>query len=189
MYSEDDLTIPNVEVKRLQQVKGWQEFYDDTAEFTPEWYLWDARRFCHKVYAMLDAFQSEHRYVVWLDVDIELKKDISKSFIKKQLKSSLAAYFGRQGCYTETGFLVFDTEHEDFPEFEKRFRSFYDDKKIFEQDIYVDCRAFDLSIEGLVANNLTPEAYGMVDVFSDSPLAEYMDHDKGQGNDQYRRAG
>ena len=149
-------------------------------------YLFDAQRFSHKVYAMLDAFQSRHRYVVWLDCDIEVIKRFGQSLIKRLLDGEMCAYLGRNGCYTETGVLAFDTHHEDFPEFEKRFRSFYDDRYIYMLDTFIDCMAFDHARQGLSQKNLTPEAMGMMDVFSTSPVSPYMVHNKGQGHGQYK---
>ena len=189
VYSEDEITFPNEEVIPLQAVEGWQEFYDHTEAFEPTAYLWDARRFCHKIYAMLDAFESEHRYVVWLDIDLEFKKDFGENFFKKLVKGHAVAYLGRGQTYTETGCVIFDTEHEDFPEFKKRIREAYDQRFIFAMPIYIDCVVIDAAMTGLEVRNLTPDVTGMVDVFSQSPLDEIMTHNKGQGHGQYRRAG
>jgi hypothetical protein len=179
VYTEDDLTIPNVEVKSLHDVPGWKSFYEDTAHIEPQTYLFDARRFSHKVYAQLDAFESKHRYVVWLDGDVVIKKPFGQKFIKNLLDGEMCAYLGRQQSYTETGFIAFDTHHPDFPEFKKRYRDWYDKRHIFMLPYWIDCMAFDASIFGLSGKNLTPEGRGMMDVFIASPLADYMDHDKG----------
>jgi len=187
VYSEDDLIIPNVEMKYLQQVDGWADFYEHTHAFEPQNYLFDAQRFSHKVYAMLDAFESEHRYVVWLDIDLVFKKKFTANFFKKLVKDHCVAYLGRGGTYTETGCVIFDTEHPDFETFKHRLADLYNNRNIFKLPIYIDCMAIDVSMEGLEVKNLTPDVVGMVDVFSQSPLDEIMDHNKGQGHGQYRR--
>jgi len=176
VYSEDEITFPH---KKLHDVQGWESFYNDTAHLEPKNYLFDARRFCHKVYAQLDAFDSGERYIVWIDGDCVFTKDITKTFLKKLTKESFCAYLGRKGTYTETGFLIFDTEHDDFPRFKSRYRELYDKRLIFRLPYWIDCLAFDVSRDGLQARNLTPDVEGMVDVFSRSPLAPYIEHDKG----------
>lgn len=181
------ITSDLAEVRQLHEVPGWLEFYGSTHHIKPQTYLFDANRFCHKVYAQLDAFKSRHRYVVWIDSDIVVRKRFGQSFIKKLLDGEMCAYLGRQNCYTETGFIVFDTRHPDFPAFEKRYREIYDKKYLFVLDYWIDCLAFDEARQGLSGNNLTPDACGMVNVFDNSPLAEFMTHNKGQGHDQYRR--
>ena len=179
MYSEDIDTH-----RSLHEVEGWKEFQDATAHINPSSYLYDIRRFSHKVYAQLDAFESDHRYVVWIDGDVVVKKEVTEGFLKRLVKERMCAYLGRQQCYSETGFIIFDTEHEDFPEFRKRYRAQYDEKLLFLQDYWVDCIAFDVARQGLDTRNLTPDVFGMVSVFDKSPLAAYMDHDK--GNLKYR---
>jgi hypothetical protein len=174
-------------VRRLDEVPGWQEFYDSTAHLEPQNYLFDAQRFCHKVYAMLDAFESRHRYVVWIDADTVFKRRLGQKFLINLLSGKMCAYLGRQGSYTETGFLVFDTHHSDFSEFKKRLRDLYDKRYLFMLDYWIDCLAIDAAMLGLSGNNLTPGATGMVNVFTQSPISDYIDHDKGQGHGKYRR--
>ena len=188
MYTEDEITTDLATVKPLSKVEGWSEFYHSTKHIEPQTYLFDANRFCHKVYAQLDAFKSRHRYVIWLDADCVVRKRFGPTLIKKLLDGHMCAYLGRQGCYTETGFIAFDTHHPDFPEFEKRYREIYDKKYLFLADYWIDCIAFDVAIQGLSANNMTPEAVGMVDVFSKSTIGEFIAHHKGQGHSKYRGA-
>ena len=179
VYTEDDLTIPGVDVLSLHDVPGWKEFARDSAHIEPQSYIFDARKFCHKVYAQLDAFESRHRYVVWLDADVVAKKKFGEKFIKNLLDGEMCAFLGRQHSYTETGFIVFDTHHPDFPEFKKRYREWYDKRYLYMLPYWIDCMAFDASKHELSQKNLTPNAQGMMDVFSQSDLKEYFDHDKG----------
>jgi hypothetical protein len=182
VYSEDQV-IP--EQHNLIDIPGWKDFQDSVSHITPQVYLFDIKRFSHKVYAQLDAFESNHRYIVWLDADVIITGELKQYFLKKLVKGYLCAYLGRQDCYTETGFIIFDTKHEDFPEFKRRYRAMYDDGELFLQNNWTDCLAFDASRKGLMARNLTPEVRGMVDVFSQSPLNDVMTHDKGLR--KYRR--
>ena len=176
VYTED---ASITDAKLLHDVPGWKSFYEDTKHIKPETYLFDANRFCHKVYAQLDAFESGFRYVVWLDGDVVVKKPFGEDFLIGLLDGEMCAFLGRKESYTETGFIVFDTQHPDFPEFKKRYREWYDKRYLFLLPYWIDCLAFDASKFELSQKNLTPDARGMMDVFSQSLLAEYMDHDKG----------
>ena len=181
VYSEDQLTIPTLP---LQNVPGWQSFQDDTRHIRPENYLYNAAKFSHKVYAQLDAFESGERYIVWLDGDIVFKKALTKNFLKKLVRGYFCAYLGRTNFYTETGFLIFDTQHDDFPLFKKRYRKVYDERTLFSLEYWIDCLAFDESRRGLAARNLTPDVEGLVDVFSRGPLKDICLHNKGYLKDE-----
>jgi hypothetical protein len=188
VYTEDEIITDLAEVKSLHDVPGWSKFVQATNHLEPQNYLFDAQRFCHKVYAMLDAFQSRHRYVVWIDADTEATAKFGQTRIKSLIDGKMCAFLGRRGSYTETGFIAFDTHHHDFPEFEKRFREFYDKRYLFLLDYWIDCTAFDASIANLETNNLTPEAAGMMNVFDRSVVGKFLRHDKGQGHGKYRGA-
>lgn len=175
MYSEDQLTIPT---RPLDKVSGWKSFQKDTQHIKAKNYLFDARKFSHKVYAQLDAFEHK-RYVVWLDSDIVVIGKLTKHFLKNLIKDHFCAYLGRNDCYTETGFLIFDTHHEDFLVFKQRYADYYNKRYLFELRFWIDCLAFDKAREGLQAKNLTPKVNGMVDVFSRSPLKDIFIHNKG----------
>jgi hypothetical protein len=166
-------------------VKGWQSFQDDTEEFTPTSYLFDARRFSHKVFAMLDAFESGSKYVVWVDADMVYTNKLTARFVKRLLDGEMCAYLGRNKCYTETGFLAFNTQHPDFAELKKRLTALYIDRLLFILDYWIDCTAFDQARRDLSGANLTPDAMGMINVFDLSPLASIMTHKKGSNFDRY----
>ena len=168
-----------METKPLQSVPGWREFQKASAHIKPQSYHFNVSKFSHKVYAQLDAFESDHRYVVWLDADIVFLKKITQRFLKNLLNEKMCAFLGRRECYTETGFLIFDTEHEDFPAFKEEYANYYNKQYIYECKCWIDCCAFDGAKKFLDCENLTPQAHGMIAVFDISPLAPYMQHDKG----------
>ena len=178
-YTEDAITFQNATTKQLKDIPGWQSFQDHTKEFTPENYLFMAGKFSHKVYAQLDAFKSGHRYVVWLDADIVVTGKITAPFLKRLVQDYFCAYLGRQDCHTETGFLIFDTKHPDFPTFIERYAAMYNERRLFMLPYWTDCHAFDKSRKGLQAINLTPDAEGIMDVFGQSPIGHLMRHNKG----------
>jgi hypothetical protein len=97
----------------------------------------------------------------------------------------MCAFLGRRESYTETGFIAFDTHHPDFSEFRLRYSDYYLKRHIVLLPYWIDCLAFDAAKHELSQKNLSPEGRGMEDVFSQSPLSEYMQHDKGER--KYRR--
>ena len=116
------------------------------------------------------------------------QKKVTEGWLKGLLSGKMCAYLGREGCYTETGFLIFDTRHLHFETFRKVFDDQYNKREIFFNDIWVDCVAFDMAIQGLDCENLTPQAKGMVAVFEDSPLSDHITHNKGGGHGKYKEA-
>ena len=179
VYTEDEITFPNATTKQLKDVPGWESFQEDTKDFTPEFYLFQAKKFSHKVYAQLDAFKSRHRYIVWLDMDILVTAEVTEGFLKGLVEDHFCAYLGRKESHTESGFLIFDTKHPDFLAFVEIYAAQYNERKLFLLEYWTDCHAFDHARDGLKANNLTPDAEGICDVFSKSPLKDLMIHNKG----------
>lgn len=178
MYTEDRST-PNLDnLYSLHAVPGYDAFVSATAHIRPRSFLFDAQRFCHKAYAMLDAFESGG-IVVWFDADVIFKAPITEELIRTWLDGKMCAYLGRIGSYAETGFLAFDTTHPDFPTYQDRFRQQYDLRHLFLNPFWIDCQAFEISANGLPGNNLSPTARGMGDAFSQSPLRDYAEHLKG----------
>jgi hypothetical protein len=103
-------------VNRLSKeprAKGEEDFK------TPRWkqkekdagysFRFDAHKFCRMVLTMRDAATlCETEYMVWLDGDTVITRDIPKGFEKRAMPDGHDyAYLGRPGKYTETGFLVF----------------------------------------------------------------------------------
>jgi len=144
-------------------------------------YRWDANKFCRKVFCQ-EAVFDEDRFVFWIDADCVFKKPLPTEFLEGLLDGSPFCYLGRMGrdAYTETGFLGFDTKHTYFPEFRKKYLSYFLTGRIFsEKNGWHDCIAFDRAREGIKGKNLCPTGSGMGAVIGKTPLAEYMDHWKG----------
>ncbi len=166
-------------VKQLKEVPGWEDFQEESRHIKPTSYHFEVSKFSHKVYAQLDAFESGHRYIVWLDADIVFKDELKSSFLKNLVKGYMCAYLGRRECYSETGFIIFDTKHDDFEKFRQEYSDCYNKRYIYQFQCWIDCLAFDYSRKKLQCRNLTPEVHGMVSVFDKSPLKDICEHDKG----------
>lgn len=72
-------------------------------------FRFDAYKFCRMVFTMHHAaHHCEAEFMVWLDGDTVVRKEIPDDLVAKALPDDSAyAYLGRPAKYTETGFLVF----------------------------------------------------------------------------------
>lgn len=142
----------------------------------PPNFLYDVKRFCHKVFAQLLAMEENDQFY-WLDADIEMLKSPPEELIQEVMEQSFVSFLGRN-TYTEAGVIAFNKEHEDFPEFESRYRWCYEKGGIFKFNYWTDCHAFDYARNGK-GYNMTPDGQGVDNVLPASPLGEYMVHHKG----------
>lgn len=136
-------------------------------------FLWDAKRFCHKVFAQLDAMQDGEPFW-WIDADVALFSKPPRELLEQ---TEMVTFLGRDS-YTETGLVGFNPRHPDFRAFEERYRSMYTHGEILTLDCWTDCHAFDAAREGK-GKNLTPNGRGYDNVMRDSEFGAYMAHFKG----------
>ncbi len=141
----------------------------------PAGFLYDAKRFCHKVFAQLDAMDQKF---YWIDADMKAFDKIPLELLEEQLEDVPFCYMGRDS-YTETGLIGFNPEHKDFPVFKARYTEMYIRVKIFRQTYWTDCHAFDAARRGIEGNNMTPCGQGFENVITQSPFSEYLYHFKG----------
>jgi hypothetical protein len=147
-------------------------------------FRFDAKTFCRKVFAQDAAFDLDSE-VFWFDADSVAFASIPEEFLKGLVKEVPFCYLGRSNAlgtqsYTETGFLGFNTQHHDFKAFRDKYLSYFTSGRIFSQlKGWHDCIAFDYARQGIKGNNLTPNGRGMNHVLLHSPLAQYIDHYKG----------
>lgn len=146
-------------------------------------FLWDAKRFSHKVFAQIDAAKDGEPFW-WIDADIAMFRHVPEELLEQE---EMVTFLGRD-TYTETGLVGFNPRHKDFPEFLKRYRSMYVDRKLFELPYWTDCHAFDAAREGQ-GRNLTPRGKGFDNVMRDSVFGAYMAHFKGPLKAQLYRLG
>lgn len=147
-------------------------------------FLWDAKRFCHKVFAQLDAMQDGEPFW-WVDADVALFQKVPESLLEQ---TDFVTFMGRDS-YTETGLVGFNPKHPEFREFEKRYRSMYTDGTLLTLDYWTDCHAFDAAREGR-GKNLTPNGRAFDNVMRETEFGAYMAHFKGPLKaDLYRLGG
>jgi hypothetical protein len=139
-------------------------------------FLWDAKRFCHKVFAQLDAAKDGEPFW-WIDADVLMLRKPPLELLEQE---DVVTFMGRDS-YTETGLVGFNPKHSDWEWFEKRYRGMYTNGfAVYLLGItgWTDCHAFDAARVGK-GKNLTPNGRGFDNVMTESPFGPYMAHFKG----------
>jgi hypothetical protein len=136
-------------------------------------FLWDAKRFCHKVFAQLDAMKGGEPFW-WIDADVAIFRKPPEALLEQ---SDVVTFLGRD-TYTETGLVGFNPKHPEFKWFEDRYRSMYVDGGLLALDCWTDCHAFDAARAGR-GKNLTPKGKAFDNVMRESEFGAYMAHFKG----------
>jgi hypothetical protein len=196
-YVDTPLEFEGVEVRDFYSIPGVRSYLERIARHPgadgtgPNGYdyRYDASKFCRKVFAQ-EAVFDEDQYVYWFDADCIVLQAIPEGFLKELVIRPLA-YLGRKGeqAYTETGWLGFNTKHEEFQAFRQKYLSYFTSGRIFSQlKGWHDCIAFDYARQGINGNNLTPNAHGVQQVVGDSKLAKYLVHLKGNRKFSDKRA-
>jgi predicted O-methyltransferase YrrM len=149
-------------------------------------YNFDAVRFAHKMFAMFAAAGTlETDYLVWLDGDVVTQADVPESFIPRIMQGVFAAYLGRKGMHSETGFLCFDLRHPEAKPFFETMERIYLTGELFKLNAWHDCEVFDVTrtvfeAQGKIRTRDLSADLETLDPFSESCLSAYMSHFKGQ---------
>lgn len=146
-------------------------------------FLWDAKRFCHKVFAQLDAMQDGEPFW-WIDADVAIFRKPPREMLEQ---TEMVTFLGRD-TYTETGLVGFNPKHPEFRDFEERYRSAYTDGTLLTLDCWTDCHAFDFARSGR-GKNLTPFGRAFDNVMRESEFGAYMAHFKGPLKAELYRVG
>ena len=146
-------------------------------------FLWDAKRFCHKVFAQLDAMEDGEPFW-WIDADVLLLQPLPEALVEQE---DIVTFLGRTS-YTETGLIGFNPKHSEFEWFKRRYKSMYVDGNLLKLDFWTDCHAFDAARAGR-GHDLTPNGKGFDNVMRDSKFGAYMAHFKGPRKAELFRVG
>ena len=147
-----------------------------------------AAKFARKVFAQLDQLKNpKTRFVWYLDADCKTLVPLSEQFLESIAnQGQYASYIDRPMKYTETGMMVWDTQHPAHKEWCERYEECYTEDKIFNYDAWHDCIAFDHATRPMLKSG----KFKMFDLgFSmwkqtnhplvAGPLGKYFDHMKG----------
>lgn len=200
VYSEFPLESPDpkIEIRDFFQIPHVQNFLTYLKNVPMAFgkvnggynYNFDLWRFSRKLFAQYDVLQEHKGKVFWLDADTYIRKDVPKSFLDGLFEKPLV-YLGREGLYTETGIIGFNTEGENFDKFLSNYIGCLRTGKVFTLPRWHDCQVFDWAMKesGIEGVNLStffkiPEDKKMsledLDVIQRSVLGEYIIHLKGQ---------
>ena len=181
-YYEGDAppaSVTGVEFRPLSDVAGRAEFLDIELP-EPSSFLFDAKRFCHKVFTQLDAMASGEPFW-WIDADVEMLRPIPAELIDDLTDRDFVAFLGRTS-YTETGVIAFNPDKPGFNDFRNAYTAAYaapfNHDGILRRPYWTDCHAFDYARNG-GGYNMTPDGRGFDNVMRSSPLGTYMEHHKG----------
>ena len=163
---------------------------DTRVPFRDNQFKWDAIRFSHKVFAVINACQTiDTDWVIWLDADTKTFAPVPESFLDDICDpAALASYLGRREKYhSECGWVAYNRRHPDLRSFMDRWRDLYRTGDLFNLREYHDSFVFDVlrkdfqALRGTRFFNLSPElpGKGPGHPFIASQLGVYMDHMKG----------
>jgi hypothetical protein len=149
-------------------------------------FMFDAVRFSHKSYCIIDASRTVSTdYMIWLDADTEILAPISKEYLISHLPDKkFVSYLGRPDRYTETGWLSFDLRNQYSKDFFDLWEWYYNTDEIYNLPAQLDCHVFDACREKLenenkiVGENISPPGTGKAHF--DLRFAKYMCHYKGE---------
>lgn len=194
-----DIEDEKIDVRNFFDIEGTMNFYQNIKN-TPICrgltgngkynYNYDVWRFSRKMFAQWDLLKDYKGKVFWIDADCLIKNPVTDDWLIKLFDGKGLLYLGRDGIYTETGFVGFDTENAKFKDFLKYYIGFIKHGWFVNHTRWHDCQAFDFAMEksGISGNNLSPffkipknkvMTLEQLDVFSRSVLGDYLYHAKG----------
>jgi len=146
-------------------------------------FRFDANKFFKKVYVMtLHASETPPHLFAWIDADTYFHEDIPDNFLRslKPDDGDFAAALLRPSSYTETGFIVFDTNHPQAQTFMDTFFGMYSTGAFKFLGEFHDCYAFDM-VSTLLDTPIKDISEGKErdHPFIHSVLGKYLDHLKG----------
>ena len=194
VYHEDDAPeMVGIEWRQWEDIPGAVEFIGQALEFPPACgrfgarydYNYDAAKFSRKVFAQLDAAEESGDYLIWLDADVEVHRDIDEPLIQELLGGLAMARYERPGYHTETGVVIYDLRQ--CWAFFEAWQTLYENRRVYcLPKGWHDCWTLDFVVSqlGMATSNLTRGGRDYstgqaLDVVPDSVLGAYLRHDKG----------
>jgi len=178
--------------RRIEEVPHLSEWMDAIHSFplmtgrTSEGYniRYDARM-VRKPFMQAHALQEHGGKVFWMDADTFVHSKVPDGFLNEMLPDDKFCCFLDRGelCYTESGFLGFNANHELVEPFFTAYINVFLSGVIFTQEYWHDCMGFDLIRKAMnVPQHFVNIAEGQelnMHPYVNSILGKYMDHRKG----------
>ena len=153
-------------------------------------YRYDAIRFSFKpfsIYHSLEYLPKDLEYLVWTDADLRCKKKFNSIDLKKFLPNNeeVMSYLGREGAYSECGFLGFNLKNVQTLKYIKRMINIYESGEIFSLEQWHDSFIWDYAriefenIYGTKFKDISGQARNKEHVFLNTDLNIFFDHLKG----------
>lgn len=121
------------EDSNLENVNELKKFLIEQA--ATEDFLKNTIRFSYKVFSLIDAFnknRKKYKYLVWIDADCIFTRKFDYKFLSLLInKKKFMSYLGREGSYSECGFLIFNIRHKLSSLYFARMKEIYLSEKVF----------------------------------------------------------
>lgn len=158
----------------------YYEFIDICPEDSKD-YRWQAKKFCHKVFAYTDKRMRDIDWLIWIDADVETFAPVDVEFLRKACPDgTMGSYLGRKDWHhSECGWISFNLKNG-AGAFLDRMREVYTSGEIFDYLEWHDSYIFDRVREEIGGNwhNLSEGVPGL-HVWDDTILGIKMRHLKG----------
>lgn len=153
-------------------------------------YRWNAVRFSFKpfsIYQVKDFLPKDIDYLIWTDSDLRCKKNFSSIDLIEFMpdKNQIMSYLGRDGSYSECGFLGFNMKNQTTNTFLETMVNIYESGDIFSIEQWHDSyiwdhvrKKFELEKLGLF-KDISGDGRDKEHVFMNTGLSNFFDHLKG----------
>lgn len=183
----DDHRILEIDITNDAWLAGWDRLYKADCLASRDYWCKRAWQWFRKAVALRTALglvkgqenANRGQFLVWLDCDVEFKKNLSAAAIGGLLGNHGILHLKGTRGWTEMGIVIYDLNHPKVRGFLQRFFALYDGgfKKLTRWD---DCWLFDEcarhSDNGLLKDIAPRQRTRVVD---ESPLGPYLLHKKG----------
>ncbi len=192
-----------VDLKMMYEVEGCVEFIErhwedpkaNGTDVQPNWkerereegynFKWDAVKWCRMAMFTGDAslhIDQNKDILVWLDGDVMTRRAIPQGFVEGLVGNYDVTYLGREPKHPDTAFVAFQSLNG--LRIARLWGAMYHEDAVFRLPETHSAYVFKHCMNDYATNfptllqNLTPKGRGHV--WYQSPLADYMDHLKGQ---------
>jgi len=148
-------------------------------------FRWNAIKFCHKTFSIWHAAkQQSNGWLIWLDCDAIIFKNLDKDFFQKVCPQEKAiSYLGRKGKYSECGFVAYNLSHPDTRKFLLDWENLYTSGEFINLPETHDSWTFDYIRKTMdkpeIFLDLNKDSTTDKNPFHNSILGQYIAHAKG----------
>lgn len=182
----------------IDEVTGLQDFIDNISKFPMmrgdmgdgSWNIQLDASQNRNLFMVKHAAQVYGGQIIWIDADVVTHSKVTHEYLDGLIGEKFSSYLGRDGWkfpdYSETGFLIFNTQHPLFEPFFDACMAILKSGMIFTLPQWHDSRTFDTArLSFKYPNEFVNLAEHLpmnstIHPFINSVLGKVMDHKKGQ---------